>query len=209
MIGEEATDNGDGVHGDMESIICRHDHTIRQFKPGDIVWLKVRNNCWWPGQVVDGENVRSKTKKNVNDGVLARMYGSYEYLYVDPVKCNTEFDNMLKQENLSDREAFQRTLDEDLSQLRSGGNSKRKTSNSRDIATKDAPKGKKRKQDKAQMETEVTPKHTKKSNAAAEPASNLSERRVRVMQNLGLIAPQGSPYRRNGFVATASVQLFK
>lgn len=33
-----------------------------------------------------------------------------------------------------------------------------------------------------------------------EEKGSLSERQVRVMQSLGLIAPAGSPFRRNGFI---------
>ncbi|XP_020244193.1 uncharacterized protein LOC109822407 [Asparagus officinalis] len=188
---------GNGVHNDLEATISRDDRSVKQFKPGDIAWIKTRN-CWWPGQVVHEGSVSSRPKKRVKNGVLVRMYGCYEYLYVDPVKNNTEFENMLKQENLSRREAFQKSVDKELSRLRSGMY-KRKASESRDTATVDDKKTNKRKQDKMQGMEKGDSSSKTMTGAPGDDALNLSERRTRVMQSLGLLAPSGSPYRRNGF----------
>ena len=38
-------------NNDLEATICRDDQSMKQFKPGDIAWIKNRNSCWWPGQV--------------------------------------------------------------------------------------------------------------------------------------------------------------
>lgn len=256
---------GNPVHNDHEAIICGDGQSVKQFKLGDIAWIKTRK-CWWPGQVVDEGSVSFSHKKKVKDGVLVRMYGCYEYLYVDPAKYSNEFENILKQENLSIREAFQKAMDE----VRSGGKSKGKVCKSRG---KDAIKDKKRKQDEidrtegvssgeaeevsalkkkrdvkekidgkqkpaakaskgdSKIKANVTqkakvgtpkgknskqedvkePTQTKSpattmNHAAEEPTSIQSERRTRVMQSLGLIAPVGSPFRRNGFVLQSSLQ---
>ncbi|KAJ6790993.1 autophagy-related protein 16 isoform X1 [Iris pallida] len=79
-------------------------------------------------EVVDKENVLFEPKEKLKDGVPIRIYGTYEYLYVDPVKCSSEVENILKQENMCISEAFQKALEEDLSHLRSGGKSKRQVS---------------------------------------------------------------------------------
>lgn len=246
---EMVNDTENGVHNDVKSTPGRNDQELtpnrndqpmKQFKRGDILWIKTPKHCWWPGQIVDEDTVRSRPKKKVKDGVLVRMYGCYEYLYVDPIKCSAEFENFLRQENLSVREAFQKAIDKDLFRVRSGSNQKRKVSESRDIGTSNTPEGKKQKQDEQKDVKEKTKKRkppakalngdsrikdktggeqedikdpaqlktplSTKRKASEEPTSNISERQMRVMQRMGLIPPLGSPYRRNGFIATASPQ---
>ena len=44
------------------------------------------------------------------DEVLVCAYGSYKYLYADPVKCCFEFENIFKKNNDIYREIFDKTL---------------------------------------------------------------------------------------------------
>lgn len=90
--------------------------------PGDLIWVRLRGLSWWPAQVVN-ENAVSRSNKPGNrseDEVLVRVYGTYNYLYVDPVKCRSEFENILKQNNGSYREIFQKALEQDLPSAKCG-----------------------------------------------------------------------------------------
>ena len=48
------------------------------------------------------------------DEVLVCVYGNYNYLYVDPVKCRSRFENILEQNNGSYKEIFHKSLEQDL-----------------------------------------------------------------------------------------------
>ncbi|XP_057469500.1 uncharacterized protein LOC130758572 isoform X2 [Actinidia eriantha] len=128
---------------------------------GDIIWVSLHGSSWWPAQVVD-DNAVSQSKKPSNRSaseVLVRLYGSYKYMYVDPMACRTEFENILEQNNGNCNVIFKKALDEELARFESGG---------------------------AEVE-ESKPQE-------------LTARRIRVMQRLGLIAPTGSPFHRNGHI---------
>ncbi|CAL9771519.1 unnamed protein product [Musa acuminata subsp. burmannicoides] len=119
---------------------------FQKFIPGDIAWIKIHNNSWWPGQVVDEKSIDVKPKRKSKDEILIRLYGTYDYLYMDPLKCNMEFENFLKQDNITMKEAFQKSLDEDLSHTISSGYSKGRVSHFRGHTTSESPKGKMQKQ---------------------------------------------------------------
>ncbi|KAM0948980.1 putative DNA (cytosine-5-)-methyltransferase [Dioscorea sansibarensis] len=95
-------------------------------QPGDTLWTKVNGCSWWPAQVVNDKSISHKYKRRAEGEVLVRLYGTYEYVYVDPVKSHSEFANKLKQENSNNREVLQKALEEVLSHAKSGCNSKRK-----------------------------------------------------------------------------------
>ncbi|XVE55599.1 hypothetical protein DITRI_Ditri03aG0171900 [Diplodiscus trichospermus] len=61
---------------------------------GEVIWVKLHENLWWPAQVVDDRSVSESCKPgNRSQGeVLVRLYGSYEYLYADPMKDYSEFN---------------------------------------------------------------------------------------------------------------------
>ncbi|KXG25329.1 hypothetical protein SORBI_3007G159200 [Sorghum bicolor] len=85
------------------------------FRLGDITWVKCSGSSWWPAQVIDELCVGSKPKKKDKYDCLVRLYGTCQYLYVDPWKSNSEFEMMLKQENKSTMEAFREVLEKELS----------------------------------------------------------------------------------------------
>lgn len=212
---------------------------------GETIWIKLSGGCWWPAQIVD-ENSVSKNKisgKKSSGDVLVRLYGTYMYSYNNPIKSQLEFDAILKKNNGSHRQIFEKSLEKDMSLHKprglkgqgsksktnakvgtSGGKSSGKRANSSTLTTKKkAIAGssgkaktrhdgedmlKKRKSEHIETPGETTVKETprKKSelNNGPSPEKTLlqkseqrSGRRVKVMQNLGLAAPCGSPFFKN------------
>ncbi|KAF8769540.1 hypothetical protein HU200_006578 [Digitaria exilis] len=96
----------DYVIGESPSDKLRHN-----FQLGDITWVKPKGSPWWPAQVIDESCVGSKPKKKDKYDCLVRLYGTGQYMYVDPWKCNSEFELMLKQENKSAMEVFREVLE--------------------------------------------------------------------------------------------------
>ncbi|XP_042496050.1 uncharacterized protein LOC122075175 isoform X3 [Macadamia integrifolia] len=115
---------------------------------GDVIWVKINGNNWWPGQVVDENNVSDalKPQNRLAGEILVRLYGSYEYVYVDPLKCTAEFENILKQNNGSYGEIFRKALEHDLSCIRSSRRWKKGDSKPRGTPTLEAAKVEKLKQ---------------------------------------------------------------
>ncbi|XP_072977327.1 uncharacterized protein [Typha angustifolia] len=145
----------------------------RQFKPGDITWIKIHDS-WWPAQVLDEESVGDKPQKTVIDESLVRLYGTYDYLYVDILKCCAEFESMLKQENKTMREVFQKSLKQDQSLLKSGGTSKRKLIEFKDGGAAESSKGKTQMQDNIESNQEAI--------ISASPEATLDKSEVRYEQ---------------------------
>ncbi|OMO50734.1 hypothetical protein CCACVL1_30289, partial [Corchorus capsularis] len=111
---------------------------------GDLIWVKLRRNLWWPAVVVDEKGVdESSRPENRSEGeVLVRLYGSYEYLYADPVKYYSQFKTILEKSNGNCHEIFDKALEQDYSHLNSD---KRKGQGSKSTdRSADASKGKKK-----------------------------------------------------------------
>lgn len=89
------------------------------FRLGDMTWVKNSASSWWPAQVIDEACVGSKPKKKAKHDCLVRLYGTCQYLYVDPWKSNAEFKMMLKQESKSATEVFREVLEKELSRVNS------------------------------------------------------------------------------------------
>ncbi|KAK2659899.1 hypothetical protein Ddye_006432 [Dipteronia dyeriana] len=208
---------------------------------GDLIWVKLRGGSWWPAQVFD-ENTLSKTSKpgyRPAQAVLVRLYGSYECLYVDPIKCHSKFEmilcsKVLKQNNGCCREIFEKSLEQELLQLKSG-RPKRKASASADCIHKKPKSNKPNAKEEEKSRThrkDGTQKTTKPNNTSDEErstsscigeedkknktpkqnegtslskkAQELSARRLRVMQSLGLVAPSGSPFGKGKQICTST-----
>ncbi|XP_020107875.1 uncharacterized protein LOC109723793 isoform X2 [Ananas comosus] len=116
-------------------------------RSGDITWIKISDHSWWPSQVVDEESVANKPKKKAKDEVLVRIYGTCKYFYVDPLKFISEFESVRKRENISTRELLKKTLEQDISKMKSAGKSKRKLREPKDNDAAKASNHKKQKQD--------------------------------------------------------------
>ncbi|XP_074279425.1 uncharacterized protein LOC141604816 [Silene latifolia] len=149
--------------------------------PGDVIWVKHQGGSWWPAQIVDEKAVsnRNKPRRKRSEDVLVRLYGSYEYLFVDPVANLVEFDKVLKRHKGSHKEIIQEAL-------RQGFKTKARSAKAKGNGEKDVD-------DDTQVSNgnDVTPQ---------KPGE--SARRLKVMQGLGLIAPSGSPFLKNGHSLT-------
>ncbi|XVE95193.1 hypothetical protein REPUB_Repub02eG0075300 [Reevesia pubescens] len=108
---------------------------------GDLIWVKLHRSSWWPALVVD-ENSVSKSSKpgSRSEGeVLVRLYGSYEYLYADPMKYYSEFKMILEQNNGSCYDILDKALEQDCSRRKSikpKGQGSKSTANTRVDASK-------------------------------------------------------------------------
>ncbi|XP_016163701.1 uncharacterized protein LOC107606204 isoform X1 [Arachis ipaensis] len=177
---------------------------------GDLIYIPLRGaSKWWPAQVTDEKSVNEnlRPKKKLLREVLVRVYGSYMYKYVDPVKSHADFENVLKKNDGDLHKILQESLEKDLPSNKpkskespaknKGGSSssKRKSAGgSSSSKRKSAPKDEKQDEAKSQKQNEEDPESTTPFRKSQE----LSKRRIRVMESLGLIAPPGSPFVRNG-----------
>ncbi|XP_037494877.1 uncharacterized protein LOC105630701 isoform X2 [Jatropha curcas] len=254
MEGKSCTSSKNHNSGDAEE-----SNAIMQLEGepmlGDITWVKLHGDSWWPA-VVFGSNVSGDREIK---GVRVRLIGSYEYMYVDPIKCRSEFHITLEKNNGSYEEIFRKALEQDISQSNSSRvkgkvtkskgekaiskaskqdgvkrklkldslnpekNTKRKTSNrdgmqkklkqkssstnERVEKTEEFDSTQKRVKLKRQGGKEkhsprtaerVKSRSSKEVEDAASPgrSQELSARRTKVMQTLGLIAPSGSPFHQ-------------
>ncbi|KAG5018866.1 hypothetical protein JHK87_014721 [Glycine soja] len=176
---------------------------------GDVIFVKLRGSSWWPAQVVDENSVNksvkpSKRTKRLPGDILVRHYGSYTYSYADPIKCRDEFKTILDHNDGSLRKVLLQTLEQDLPSTKSrrskGSSSKPKGTSSKNAAGKRKSNGEDKEQNKNKHEKQKeTSNDDDLSSQSRETSSlgkspELSSRRVRVMENLGLIAPAGSPF---------------
>ncbi|KAI9097636.1 hypothetical protein K1719_025407 [Acacia pycnantha] len=190
-------DNGSNVGEVREQV------TTNVVALGDVIFVKPHGGSWWPALVVDKNTVTKSARPGERSAgkVRVRLYGSSQYLYVDPIKCRSEFEKTLKQHNGSYREIFQQSLEKALP---SSKPSKSKRPGSQ---TKGKGKVKRLKQSNVAQNMEdsldqievLDDNNLSSQSPVTEIASEgtsqeLSERRVRVMSKLGLAAPPGSPF---------------
>ncbi|BAT78428.1 uncharacterized protein HKW66_Vig0101000 [Vigna angularis] len=177
---------------------------------GDVIFIKLRRSSWWPAQVVDENSVNksvkpSKRSKRSPTDILVRHYGSYIYSYVDPIKCRAEFKKIIEHNDGSLRKILLQTLEQDLPSTKSGRSKrsslKPKGSSSKDSAGKKKSNGQDEEQNKIKHKKQKDMSNDDNAGQSHETSSlgkspELSSRRIRVMENLGLIAPAGSPFQK-------------
>nr|GEV89868.1 hypothetical protein [Tanacetum cinerariifolium] len=174
---------------------------------GEILWVKLHEGSWWPAQIVDENCVSSVNKpssKQSSSDTLLRLYGSYTYKYVDVHSSRAEFKRILLEKNFHYAGIIKKSLEEDLPSFKSR---KQQQSKSKGTALTEGSQsqtkvsGKKRKTAESHPQT---PDKTK--NRDIEPSTpdtgifsppEVSGRRMKVMQSLGLVAPLGSPFPRS------------
>ncbi|KAF1893227.1 hypothetical protein Lal_00001673 [Lupinus albus] len=177
--------------------------TLDSVALGDMIWIKLRHGSWWPAQVVDA--------KSVNKSMKPRKRSSGEVL-------------ILKNNNYSYRDILQQSLEKDLPSKKSS-RSKGSSSESKGLliklglrfkitrrksihqhrnmynlilfllitlSTGTSRKRKSHPKDGDDLDSESP------ETAALVKSQELSTRRVRVMASLGLIAPTGSPFHKDG-----------
>lgn len=193
MILENLTANGSSYDNASGAAECGVDQMKQDYNIGDTTWVKIRKNSWWPAQVFDEKTANCKLKKKGKNDVLVRLYGTYEYYYVNPVKCSSEFEHVVKEKNSNSIAEFQKALEEDLSRMESAGSAKGN-------AKSGAPKKKRQKRDGIIVidldddEDNTVSDRKEKDGASKEQTPPTSARQVKVMQRLGLMAPPGSPF---------------
>ncbi|KAI3776658.1 hypothetical protein L1987_46445 [Smallanthus sonchifolius] len=192
--------------------------------------MELNEASWWPAQVVDESLVSSANKpssKSLSSDVLVRLYGSYVYKYVDIHTSNAEFKSILIKNNFNYHDILKKSLEQDLPSLSSSKSRKRLPSKSKGkVVTEASQNGssdksqakvssKKRKQEnpktaeshsqapeiKTKIPKPTLDTETSTPNTATRRPQELSARRVKVMQSLGLVAPSGSPFPRNQVIS--------
>ncbi|KAK1441440.1 hypothetical protein QVD17_07329 [Tagetes erecta] len=170
------------------------------------------------------------SSKGSSTDVLVRLYGSYIYKYVDIPSSSTEFKSVLLKNNFNYHDILKRCLEQDLASLSSSKSRKRQQSKSKGkVMTEASQNGssdkspvssKKRKQEKPKtadnhpQTPDIRTKNPKPTldrvhhntepctpNTSTRQPQELSARRVKVMQSLGLVAPSGSPFPRSQVVS--------
>lgn len=102
---------------------CMVNTLVQRFQIGEIIWCRINGGSWWPGQVVDEDCVAFKPKRKKKDQILVRLYGTFEHMYVEMTNCISKTEKIYDEENRSNREIFEKALEEDLSRMRSGSQS--------------------------------------------------------------------------------------
>ncbi|XP_039049917.1 putative oxidoreductase GLYR1 isoform X1 [Hibiscus syriacus] len=142
---------------------------------GDLIWVKVHGNSWWPALVVDEKSVSESSKPGGKSQgkVLVRLYGSHEYFYADPVKYHSEFKTILEQNNGNCYDILDKTLEQlRRKSIKPKGQGSKATANT----GADASKGKTSKQD----ETPKKPK--RKSPSTDKQAKNKAVEQLSVQK---------------------------
>ncbi|MED6109302.1 hypothetical protein PIB30_032171 [Stylosanthes scabra] len=132
---------------------------------GDVIYIPLRGNSkWWPAQVIDENSVDESLKpRKRGKEVLVRVYGSYCYKYVDPVKCAAGFENVLKKNEGSLQNILQASLEKDLPSMKSkpkGSSAKNKGASS-SSKRKSTAKDDKQDEAKSQKPNEEDPSNTR------------------------------------------------
>ncbi|KAL2498083.1 PWWP domain-containing protein [Abeliophyllum distichum] len=215
--------------------------TSRGLNLGNLVWVQLHCSSWWLAQAVDENSVSDKHKpRNKSAGeVLVRLYGSYKYLYVDPITSHGKFEDKLEAYSGNYMDILKEALKQELNCHRSRSEreevkseefatdeeshdsipKKNITNKSQDTTTPRYTENKSRSKVQNHKEVRKRPRpgdlspvslyapSNKRSQKNPKPSklesatnsvekSNelLSERRIKVMQTLGLVAPSGSPF---------------
>ncbi|KAJ8543672.1 hypothetical protein K7X08_025290 [Anisodus acutangulus] len=153
---------------------------------GNLIWVQLDGQSWL-GQVVDEKALggNKKLTKKVAGEVLVRLYGSYTYLYVDPIKSQLEYEKIAEKYHGNHISILGETLKQDLLHLKSGG-LKMEDIQSNEILGAGASQGKGNNNSQ-----DMTPSTSAIASAGEYTPSG---RRMKVMQALGLMAPPGSPF---------------
>lgn len=171
---------------DVERGIGEDNKSTMEVDFGKLICVQFNGQSWL-GQVVDEKVVggNKKPTKKVAGEVLVRLYGSYTYLYVDPIKSQLEYEKIIERYHGSLVNILGEALKQDLLHLKSGA-MKMKDIQSKEALGAAASQGKGNNRSK-----DMTPS-TSAIASAGEYAP--SRRRMKVMQALGLMAPPGSPF---------------
>ncbi|KAI3822611.1 hypothetical protein L1987_10206 [Smallanthus sonchifolius] len=83
-----------------------------EYKVADIVWAKVKNYPWWPGQIFDPSSSTDKAKKYSNKkGFLVGYFGDQTFAWNKPSNLKPFRKNFCKLEKQSNSKAFFHAVD--------------------------------------------------------------------------------------------------
>ncbi|KAK6920706.1 PWWP domain [Dillenia turbinata] len=85
VVGEMTSGNGNHKRNEVaneEEVLLHQDHN---FMIGDLVWIKMKNQSWWPGQIFGPSDGSKSTPKNTQRNViLVRYFGSGKLVWCSP-----------------------------------------------------------------------------------------------------------------------------
>nr|XP_024402020.1 putative oxidoreductase GLYR1 isoform X2 [Physcomitrium patens] len=182
-----------------------------RFVHGQLVWAKFARFPWWPAEIINEKAVIPGTggNKRINADVLVRFFGTYDYGWVDPKVGLSEFDVKLQERSKIKKKALQKGIEEALEFRRSG---KLPKSFAVDVVIEEEPKtptmphsngvqangtGQQTPEDEGTEQRRAARKRKPKVLYEEERVPRKPERRLRrlrIMRQLGLAAPAGSPF---------------
>lgn len=211
----EIPDVGEGAEGGTdEGTSMAVAEAPPRFVHGQLVWAKFARFPWWPAEIINERAVKPGTggSRRTNADVLVRFFGTYDYGWVDPKVGLSEFDVKLQERSKIKKKALQKGIEEALEFRRTG---KLPESFTTDVMVEqEEPKTPKESHSNGVQENgngqQSTPEDegTEQRRAARKrkpkvlyeeeervqrkPERRL--RRLRIMRQLGLAAPAGSPF---------------
>ncbi|KAL2498075.1 PWWP domain-containing protein [Abeliophyllum distichum] len=116
--------------------------TSRDLNLGDLVWVQLHCSSWWLAQAVDENSVSGIHKPRYKSAgeVLVRLYGSYKYLYVDPIMFHGKFEDKLEAYSGNYMDILKEALKQELNCLRSSSSEKKLVKN-KEFATDEESRG--------------------------------------------------------------------
>jgi len=205
------SDMGDGADGDEGTSLAVVDPL--HFIHGQLVWAKFARFPWWPAQVTDERTVPVGTggDHRSSKDVLVRFFGTYDYGWVDPKVGLSDFNVKLQERSKIRKKALQKGIEEALDFRRTG---KLPDSFVVDAVEEEEPKTPPKKSNGNGVQengngkqytpedggSEQRPARKRKPKVLYEEEERVQRkperrlRRLRIMRQLGLAAPAGSPF---------------
>ncbi|KAK6940242.1 PWWP domain [Dillenia turbinata] len=152
-------------------------HLKEQLILGDLIWVRQGGRTWWPALLVDENAVSSCNKpRNRSAGdVLVRLYGSYNYMYVNPTKCRSEFEKFLKRSNCSHAEIFRKALEQKLRRTKQHRSSNQDSSPTENSGLQDVEESISKGNGIENQESEASPKNGTRAKSKAVSAGQINE----------------------------------
>lgn len=175
-------------------------------RPGSVVWAKTLYHEWWPAEVVDGKFDRKCSGSQHAGYVLVQLFGNNQQTWVDPIGDLSQFDHCYEERSINPLTAFQDALKQALCKhghtsprIQSDGSSgelKSSTPHEHSLDEWSTPSSSRTKDDfmeggrgRRKRKLKI---HFDELTFQEKPMRRL--RRLRIMRNLGLAAPAGSPF---------------
>ncbi|CAK9276563.1 unnamed protein product [Sphagnum jensenii] len=199
---------GTATEGDEGSSLPAED-ALPRFMPGQLVWAKFARFPWWPAQVTDERTVQEGTGGHQRDDtdVLVHFFGTYDFGWVDPNVGLAEFDAKLQERSKIHKKALQKGIEEAL-EFRNSGKLPEffaveprepepqmpNNSHCNGIQAHASQSTPEDEETGRRLSRKRKPKvlYEEEERVQRKPERRL--RRLRIMRQLGLVAPAGSPF---------------